>query len=470
MVFYATDKMKLNALTQMWFNICDGIQIYHFAATQHRNVFSFHILINCCGLSFMSKNPVRSRHHAAPEMLSPLQARTRGAVRSGAATASETNDFPLSPLSPGCPAFSTPADLPTGFLCSRRKSEGGRTGKQASIALGRAAFYDAQMSDDNPGVGENPLVTAPSAAPPRGETDKSSAPTAKKTESSQAQPYKGGFRSAPVPPCLITRGDLRKLYTQLEARTAEALEKHIDLLRPPPTVDEESWAKTLKQLRSDIHLTVVVHGGEGEQIVARSIEPLSDDELPDRITLARFDSAAALQFINITPVNRFSVSLDFTEPPTFASYNPWTQPTLNASRIEVIGSDKTWVTGVYESIISFFRPRRRHRAWLHSQRTFNAAHWIIGFPAALWIVYRTSYYLPALRHLHPALQGAIYVYVFLASLLVFRGIIWLFRWLFPVIELAGSRPKAVRRLLSLILSWLLLSLVYDVLKAIIWHK
>jgi len=282
--------------------------------------------------------------------------------------------------------------------------------------------------------------------------------------------YRGRFRTARVPPCLITRDDLRKLYAQLDARTSEALEKHIAVLVRPPGTEERAWSQTLENLRHDARLTVTVQGADGEQIVARSVEPLSDDELPDRITFTRFDSAAALQFLNITPIHRFYVHLDFTEPPTFASYNPWSQPTPNASQIEVIGSDQTWVTGVYELIIGFFRARRRRRAWLHTQRSFNAAHWVIGFPAALWIVYRLSYYAPVLSRMHPALLGVIYAYVFLVSLLIFRGIIWSFRWLFPVVELAGSRPKVVRRVLSFVLSSLLLALLYDVLKGIIWHR
>ena len=282
--------------------------------------------------------------------------------------------------------------------------------------------------------------------------------------------YRGRYRTARVPPCLISRNDLRKLYTQLDSRTSEALEKHLATLVRPPNVEEHAWNRTLQNLRHDARLTVTVQSPDGEQIVAHSIDALSDDVLPDRIMLARFDSAAALQFINVTPLHRFYVHLDFTEPPTFASYNPWSQPTPNASQIEVIGSDQTWVTGVYELIIGFFRARQRRRAWIHTQRSFNAAHWVIGFPAALWIVYRLSYYAPALSRLHSALLGAIYAYVFLVSLLIFRGVIWLFRWLFPVVELAGSRPKAVRSILSIVLSSLLLALLYDVLKGIVWHR
>jgi len=98
----------------------------------------------------------------------------------------------------------------------------------------------------------------------------------------------------------------------LDERASEALEKHIAILKRPPSLEEQAWNRTLQNLRHDARLTITVHGADGEQIVARSVEAISDDELPDRITLARFDSAAALQFINITPIHRFNVHLDFT--------------------------------------------------------------------------------------------------------------------------------------------------------------
>jgi hypothetical protein len=282
-----------------------------------------------------------------------------------------------------------------------------------------------------------------------------------------AEPYRGRFRSAKVPSCLLNREDLQRLYNELDARTVEALDRHIAGFQRQPNVSEESFNETRQRLRSSARLTVTIHSRDGEQIVSRSVAALSNESLPDRITLLNFDSAAALQLINQTPLNRFYVRLDFTEPPGFDNYNPWSQPTPNTSQFEIIGNDQMWVTGVYESVISFFQTRRRRRGWLHTQRTFNIAHWLVGFPAALWMTYRVSYYVPALARLHPALSGAIYTYAFLLGLLVFRGIVLGFRWLFPVIELDGSRSKAVRNVLTVILSFLLLALLYDVLKGLL---
>jgi len=209
--------------------------------------------------------------------------------------------------------------------------------------------------------------------------------------------------------------------------------------------------------------------------VERSEAALADSALPEQLRLVVYDSAAAVQLMNLNqalPLNRFRVLLDFNEPPRFDSYNPWSQPTPNTSFIEVIGNDETWVTGVYQFILHFFEApgrQRRHRAWLHRQRTFNIANWLIGFPAGLWIVYRVGYYFPVLNKIHSALLGAVYVYVFLVALLVFRGAVWLIRWLFPVIELAESRSKGIRLLLSSILVGLFVTLVYDVLKAFVLH-
>jgi len=215
-------------------------------------------------------------------------------------------------------------------------------------------------------------------------------------------------------------------------------------------------------------LAVTVYGANGEQIVSASVEALNDANLPDTITSIEFDSATALRPYNVTPLNRFTLRLDFSEPPGFNSYNPWNQPTPNRSQIEVIGNDDTWVTAVFSSTLSFFRQRQRWRGWLHSHVAFNVLNWLVGFPGALWITYRLdSSRLGVMNAMHTALRGALYVYVFLLGLLVFRGIVWGFRWIFPLVELDGARSKKVRGALGVVLSSLLLALLYDVLRAVL---
>jgi hypothetical protein len=180
--------------------------------------------------------------------------------------------------------------------------------------------------------------------------------------STQAQTpfeYRGLLRSAKVPSCVISRDDIQKLCGELNARSDEALEQHLATVQRSETLTKEQFDEAKQRARDEAPLAAIVQGGDGEQLVARSIAGLAVATLPDRISWVSFDSAASLQILNIKPIHRFTVHLDFTEPPGFGNYNPWDQPMPNTSKVEVIGSDQTWVTGVYESTLAFFRKRGR---------------------------------------------------------------------------------------------------------------
>jgi hypothetical protein len=281
--------------------------------------------------------------------------------------------------------------------------------------------------------------------------------------------YRGLSRNAPVVPCVLSMVDLRRLYNEFGPMARDAMSRHIDEIARSAHQTEEEFAAGLELTKSLGIVTVAMEGMDGEQIVYSSAQALEEAALPHRLKQITFDSAAAIQQHNVTPKNRFSVRLDFTEPPGFNVYNPWDQPTPNNSRIEVIGPDQTWVTGVFESTTRFFQNRRRRRGWLHSATTFTLLQYAIGFPAALWIVYRLdSSGFRRLVEIHSAVKGAIYVYVFLMALLVFRVIIGGFRWLFPIIELEGTRTRAVRVVVGTVFGSIFLSLVYDVLKTVFW--
>ena len=281
--------------------------------------------------------------------------------------------------------------------------------------------------------------------------------------------YRGLQRSAKIPACVVSLDDLRRLYTNLNEKTREALDRHLETTPRRADISDEQFEQLKVQAREVGGLTVSVNGSGGEQVLATTATALAQASLPEQITSITFDSATALQAFNVTPLNRFRVHLDFTEPPGFNAYNPWDQPTPNGSQLEIIGSDETWVTGVYESTLTFFRQRRQHRSWLHGHITFNLLNYLLGFPAALWIIFRLDSTAPlSFQAIHGALRGALYVYLFLLALLIFRLIIGGFRWIFPLIEIEGARSKKARGLLGSVLGTLLLALLYDVLRTLLW--
>lgn len=277
--------------------------------------------------------------------------------------------------------------------------------------------------------------------------------------------YRGVYRTATVPPAIVSYEDLQRLYRDLDAKTQEALEKHLATLVQPANMNAEQFEALKTEARRVGTLTVTIQGARGEQIVSSTGDVLTKEQLPDVVSWIAFDSGASLRTYNVTLLNRFNLHLDFTEPPGFEKYDPWDQSTPNNSKLEVIGDDNTWTTAVYESALEFFRRRSKRRRWLHSHVSFNALNWLVGFPAALWIVYRIDS-SALFADLHTALKGAIYVYVFLVGLAVFRAILWGFRWIFPLLELEGARSMRTRIAVGGALSSLLIALVYDVLRTL----
>lgn len=231
-----------------------------------------------------------------------------------------------------------------------------------------------------------------------------------------------------IPACAVSIAGLNRLYAELSKKTREALERELASLQRRPDVTQEQFDALKEEARNVGGLSVMILGNRGEQLLSNTTNPFERQDLPEVVTNITFDSAAALQSYDVKLPNRFRLVLGFTEPPSFSAYDPWNESTPNKGLIEVQGPDTTWVSGVYEQILSFFRARRKRRSWFHTETAFTLLNWLIGFPAALWIVYRIdSHFESVLAKMHGALRGAIYVYIVLLALLTFRIMVAGFR-------------------------------------------
>ena len=279
--------------------------------------------------------------------------------------------------------------------------------------------------------------------------------------------FSGLTRTARPPACVLTLEDLRRLYTELDRKSVEALEKFLSAQVRPPTTAASDFEKLKQQARDLGHVTVTVTGYSGEFLVARSADVLSTEYLPHRLRSVSYDNTTGLQTSNVSLSNRLSVQLDFSEPPGFNVYDPWSQPTPNTSRIEVLGPDDTWVSATYQTVVDFFNGRRRARSWLHGEVAFNLLNWFVGIPGALWTTVRIDqHFLNPLTKLPSGLRTAADIYLFLLGMFVFRAMFYGLRWMFPVVELEGARSRSARNTVGAIIGGLLLALAYDVLKAL----
>lgn len=280
--------------------------------------------------------------------------------------------------------------------------------------------------------------------------------------------YRGLFRTASIPPCKLSLEDLQRLRAELKGSADVAVERHIATITKPAEQSEEVFDAALRDLRALAGPVVRILGARGEQATGVTEDVFNN--LPDRVTQIAFESATALESYNVRPINRFSLTLDFSEPPKVGEYNAVGERTPNNSKLDVAGDDTAWVNGVYETAMSFFRDRKRKRnwGWIHSRYTYNLLQILLAGPAGMWLAYRFDGWL--VEHwqtAHIIVRSAIFLYVVLLGLWIYQTLIGSLRWAFPVVELEGSRSGITRTTVGGIVTALLVSLGYDVLKTLV---
>lgn len=288
----------------------------------------------------------------------------------------------------------------------------------------------------------------------------------------QAKPapvaFSGLSRSAQPSACVLAVDDLRRLYVELDKKAVEALDKFLAAQVRNPGTSEADFEQLKQQARDAGHVTVSITGDSGELVVARSADVFAPDYLPHKFVTVAYENTSGLQSFNVTLPNRLNVHLDFSEPPGFIVYDPWSQPTPNNTRIEVSGTDDTWVSATFQEVLDFFARRRRARRWLHGEVAFNLLNWFVGIPGALWTTFRLDQWLlSSVTGLPTGLRAAADIYLFLFGMLVFRVMFYSMRWMFPLVELEGARSKGARSTVGVVTGTLLLALLYDVLKALV---
>jgi hypothetical protein len=270
-----------------------------------------------------------------------------------------------------------------------------------------------------------------------------------------------------IPACVLSVDDLRRLFVDLDTYTREVTGGQIDGLPQSVGTAPADFVRMKQEAKAEAGLVMYVYGKNGEQLALHTAGAITREVLPDTLLSITFDSAARYRIkLGNDPLNRFTLFLDFSDPPGFVVYNPWDQPTPNNSRFDIIGTDQTWVAGVSDKVLNFLKARKRSRLWLHGPVAFNLIHWFIAFPAAFWLIYRLDSVTERLISGLPAiLRSAFYIYLFLVLLLVMRVLIYLLRSLFPIVELEGSRNKTVRATIGVVELGLVSALIYDILKA-----
>lgn len=263
--------------------------------------------------------------------------------------------------------------------------------------------------------------------------------------------------------------ELLRFFKKLEERNYTACDIEISNFKQLDQSSED-YEKNKEEIKNSFKTQINVNGTAGEQIIGDISDVFNSPNFPDKIKSILVSSSSSFQFkYGIKPRNHFALFIDFNKPQMLDfSFLP-SQATPNESNICVTGFDASWVHGVFSEASSFIDQHSSKSTWIHKHSIYDLLVWCFGLPFGFWTTYKLSDFLNSIfGKFSIFVQNAAYVYVFLASLILFRLLFHYARWAWPLVEYRSPKNAALKHRISLsvIILGIVGDLIHDLLKAI----
>ena len=263
--------------------------------------------------------------------------------------------------------------------------------------------------------------------------------------------------------------DLLKLFQVLQERSHAAGEIEVANFKQG-VQSEVDFSNNKKTLKEGFDLKPTIVSTDGKELWGRFQDIFESPNFPDQIKSIYVNSEIPLKVgYNYHPANSFELFLDFSKPDLFnLSFLP-SQATPNASNIVVQGYDATWTHGVFNEFNSFIKNHPSKLTWLHRHSIYDFLVWIAGLPFGFWVSYKFSGCLNKIfGNVSPFVLNASYVYVFLASMILFRLLFHYARWVWPLVEYQSLKNKSGKHQIAIgaIALGLASAFIWDLIKII----
>lgn len=155
--------------------------------------------------------------------------------------------------------------------------------------------------------------------------------------------------------------------------------------------------------------------------------------------------------------------LDLASNPSYETYN--------SSKVEIWGLVESWVDGVHDKIIAYFKERENNRQWLHRKNIYDIFLWLLIIPIIFWNMIKIDYWLKSkILETSSVISVFIYIYIFIITLLVFNLIFKYLRHSFPPLELKSNlnaKGKYIRFIMLTVASGIGVKYLIDIVIGII---
>lgn len=290
--------------------------------------------------------------------------------------------------------------------------------------------------------------------------------------------FQNSLRLSNIKCATLSLDDLHKLFEIIKKHNEESKKHQIDYVdetrrKADRVFPDEEVVKIKNDLVDKYVVGVEIYTKKGQY--SRTFNPdeaFDKNKIPDDVV--KIIIANTFLFNNqqglIQPY-KIIVELDFNKTTLldFAS-NP-SYETYNSSKIEIWGLLESWVDGVHDKILNFFKERKNNRQWLHRKNIYDLFLWVLIVPIIFWNMVKIDYWLKSkVINLSSVITVFIYIYIFIVTLLIFNLLFKYLRHSFPPMELKSNlntKGKMIRFIILAVASGIGIKYLIDITISII---
>jgi hypothetical protein len=232
----------------------------------------------------------------------------------------------------------------------------------------------------------------------------------------------------------------------MQERQIEHREIFLNQLARLPTESPEQFETRRARVANAFVTTVNITLANKEIMTDSSEHFVATENLPDNIVTVFFTTIAGPSAIGLgeqQQSNRATLLLDFSRPTVFDFSKFPTFATENASNLYIFSSSESWFATLEKRVDDIFNARRTGFDWLHKPGIYDVLLLAVGLPFSFAIDYLASPFITKFN-LSSVLASALYIYLFIAGLYIFRGIFTYSRWVFPKTETESQYSPPMR--------------------------
>ncbi len=244
----------------------------------------------------------------------------------------------------------------------------------------------------------------------------------------------------PINSLNLEKIELQKIMNVLQTKATEAKVLESTFIETLDDLKNIDAAK--EELSKCSLLKLTIKGTKGEDLFGSIDEVFNADIFPEKIKSVYVNSEVPyVSQFNYHPRNFFQLFIDFSKPKVFDFSIQLNDKTPNNSYFKVEGYDSTWVNGVYSELDRFFLNKKLK--FVHKVSTYDIVVWLLGMPFSFWVCFRFSNFINNTFINNSFLINAVFIYLFLFSLLSIRILFHYFRWVYPMIEFKNKNDKSI---------------------------